>query len=174
MDRVCSGLAAAKSQTAIPKRVSNRKNVRVMTSKKQVRRSKPANERAKLRQLQGHPSESAGIPGDAGGPTGSERLWWWVAVNGASCSTSPFALPASLHVSPRPELILGFSTRAEQLSAQKTILTAPISDARRFVSRTIPQRARKGEVIVVEPDHPDPPTHGPTCWSLEPTICAQN
>lgn len=103
-----------------------------------------------------------------------EALWWWIAINGSSCAASSFPLPATLEVSPTPEQLLGFGTREEQLSAQDLLLTAPMSKVRRFLNRTIRERVNKGEVVVVQPRNPEPPTQGPTLWVLRPTDCANH
>jgi len=104
----------------------------------------------------------------------ADRLWWWIAINGASCAASSLPLPATLEVFPTPEQLLGFGTREEQLSAQDLLLTAPISKVRRFLNRTIRERVKKGEVVVIQPSHPEPPTQGPTIWLLRPPDCSSH
>ena len=78
------------------------------------------------------------------GDTDTLNNWWWLAINGASCTASPVAMPPNLNVSPTPEQLMGFRTRQEQLSAQKLMLNAPISKVRRYMEKTIPPQGCKG------------------------------
>ncbi len=91
-------------------------------------------------------------------------LWWWLAINGPSCSASAVALPAVIEVKPTPQLLIGFRSRDEQVAAQELILRAPISTVRRFLCITILARIFRGEVISIRPATPEPPTHGQTLW----------
>jgi hypothetical protein len=88
--------------------------------------------------------------------------WWWLAINGSSCAACFMATPA-MTVSPTPELLVGFSTRDEQLRTQKFLLTAPIDDVTRFLTTTLKSKADNNEVALIRPALPKPPCEQ-TTW----------
>lgn len=97
------------------------------------------------------------------------ELYWWLAVNGASCAASHIPFPRTVKVHPTPEQLIGFRTREEHLKTQRFLLDAPIKDVDRFMKRTLPARIRRGEVVYIRPDNPEPPTHGSTIWRDSPS-----
>jgi len=107
-------------------------------------------------------------PEGQSGPTedSEEDEWWWLAVNGASCAANGFpARLEDLNVSPVPEQLIGFRTREEQLEIQQFLLTAPIADVQQYMT-SLPEKIESGELAYVRPQHPEPPTHGPTSWHI--------
>lgn len=112
--------------------------------------------------------ESARQPDDAKDEGNGRELYWWLAVNGSSCAASGLPLPQTLKVHPTPEQLIGFRTREEHLKTQRFLLNAPIKDVDRFMKRTLPIRIRRGEVVYIRPDSPEPPTQGPTMWTCPP------
>lgn len=97
-----------------------------------------------------------------------ETKWYWIAVNGPSCAASSVPMPATVSVRPTPEQLIGFRSREEQLKAQHFLLTAPIGEVEKYMRTTLLAKYEKGEVAVIHPKAPDPPTAGPTCWMLFP------
>lgn len=94
--------------------------------------------------------------------------WWWLAVNGPSCAACGFPTQADrLEVSPVPEQLIGFRTREEQLAAQKLLITAPINKVKKFMA-SLPSKIDSREVAYIRPTNPEPPTCGPTVWSIAP------
>jgi hypothetical protein len=87
-------------------------------------------------------------------------FYYWIAINGASVAASQVALPETLTVIPRPNYLVGFPTREEQLEAQEFALTAPIPDV---YQRTV-EWAYRADVKYIVLKNPDPPTHGQTAW----------
>ena len=87
---------------------------------------------------------------------------YWIAINGASCAMS--AMPLENPVCrPTPQQLIGFPTFEEARAAQRLCLTAPISEVRAFMRSLVPH-VLAGRVCVIEPEHPDPSTTGPTAW----------
>lgn len=76
-----------------------------------------------------------------------QTMYWWLAINGASCATSSMALPTMVEVVPTPEQLIGFSSQAEQQAAQKMMLTASIAEIRRWGNKKV----RSGEVVYIRP-----------------------
>lgn len=72
---------------------------------------------------------------------------------------------ATISASPTPEQLIGFRTRDEQLSAQKTILTAPIEVVQEFMQTTILAKVESGEMSYIKPSNPEPPSEH-TMWML--------
>lgn len=98
----------------------------------------------------------------------SDEDWWWLAVNGPSCAACGFpAQVERLKVQPVPEQMIGFRTREEQVAAQKFLITAPIKKVKEFMA-SLPSKIDAGEVAYSRPSNPEPPTHGPTVWSIGP------
>ena len=98
----------------------------------------------------------------------SQDSWWWLAVNGPSCAACGFPAQAELlEVRPVPEQLIGFRTREEQLAAQKFLITAPINKVTEYMA-SLPSKIDAGEVAYVRPRNPEPPTRGPTVWSIAP------
>jgi hypothetical protein len=114
-----------------------------------------------LRTLRGHCFMQEGNIGMSHTNT---ELYWWLAVNGASCAASNCALPISAEVIPTPEQMIGFQTQAEQQRTQRLFLNAPLHKVKAFFKTTLPKRVKRGEVMVVYPPHPQTPTTGPTLW----------
>ena len=74
------------------------------------------------------------------------EVYYWLAINGASCAASTMPIPATakIKVTPRPEQLIGFSTREEQMKVQKMCLEAPMNEVKRLWA-TLPPRIRSGE-----------------------------
>jgi len=92
---------------------------------------------------------------------------YWIAVNGASVAASSIPLPGTVTVCPTPELLVGFNSRDEQLRIQRFLLSAPIEDANECVTNLL-GRAKAGEVVVITPPNPEPPTRDQTVWTAQP------
>lgn len=98
----------------------------------------------------------------------SQKDWWWLAVNGPSCAACGFPAEADLlEVRPVPEQLIGFRTREEQLAVQKFLITAPINEVKEYMA-SLPSKIDAGEVAYVRPSNTEPPTRGPTVWSISP------
>jgi hypothetical protein len=67
-------------------------------------------------------------------------------------------------VTPTPEQLLGFPTWEEAQHAQKVCLTKPMPKVRQFLQGLAPA-VRTGRIRVIQPEHPQPPTKGPTAWA---------
>lgn len=91
------------------------------------------------------------------------KLWYWLALNGASVAASPTRMRWGFEVDPVPEQLIGFETLKEQQIVQEFLLTAPPPKLRRYME-TLTTRIKKGEVAYSRPEHPEPPRHGPTVW----------
>jgi hypothetical protein len=87
---------------------------------------------------------------------------WWIAINGASCARSsmPFTHPT---VKPTPWQLIGFPTHKEACEAQRICLEEPIGRVAAFM-QSLRQDVLAGRVKVIQPEHPEPPTRGPTAW----------
>lgn len=97
----------------------------------------------------------------------SNEVYYWLAINGASCSASgAVPLPRTLRVYPTPEQLIGYKTRDEQLTAQRFLLTAPIEHVEMYMAQ-LPHKIDRGEVVYVRPKHPQPPTCDPTMWMID-------
>ena len=42
-----------------------------------------------------------------------QAFYWWLAINGGSCSMSGIPMPTTLEVVPTPELLIGYKTANE-------------------------------------------------------------
>ena len=91
--------------------------------------------------------------------------WWWIAINGASCTACFIPCTESVAVSPVPELLLGFKTQDEQLEVQHFLLTAPTDEVAKYM-KSLPSKIRSGEVHYIRPENPEPPTEGHSTWDL--------
>ena len=91
------------------------------------------------------------------------KTYYWIAINGASCAYSPCALPMSLHVSPIPELLLGFDSLAEAQKQCAYLITASIEQVYARVAE-LADRANRGEIRCIKPSNPEPQTGTPTIW----------
>jgi hypothetical protein len=68
--------------------------------------------------------------------TSSDKQWWWLAVNGPSCTACGFPIrPDQFEVCPVPEQLIGIRTREEQLAAQKLPTFVPETPNHQLVSR---------------------------------------
>jgi hypothetical protein len=95
--------------------------------------------------------------------------YYWLAVNKASVACSPApGRRGCVGVIPTPEQLLGFPTLEEARDVQRFLLTAPIALVERYMTEELPPRIRAGEVAYVRPEHPQPPTRGPTVWTMVP------
>ena len=85
---------------------------------------------------------------------------WWLALNGSSCAPSPYPLPATLRVVPKPELLLGFHTREEQTEICQFILTATINKVHKRIRRILKDK----RVLSIVSEGPPQPPSGETHW----------
>lgn len=92
-----------------------------------------------------------------------KKRWWFLAVNGASCAACSFPVSEGVKVSPRPEILIGFTTQEQQLSRQKELLECPADDLG-VVFGNITIDRMQGLAIVKTFDDAEPPTSGPTVW----------
>ena len=100
--------------------------------------------------------------------TSSDKQWWWLAVNGPSCAACGFPVQAErLKVRPVPEQMIGFRSREEQLVALKFLITAPIKKVKEYMA-SMPSKIDAFEVAYIRHSNPEPPTRGPTVWSIVP------
>jgi hypothetical protein len=89
-------------------------------------------------------------------------VYWWLAINGASCAASPFPLPDHVVVRPTPERLLGYRTQKEQLDDQHRFLHHPLDSVRNYVRQTLPRKVRAGEIkqrLMKKPERPTRDTH---------------
>jgi hypothetical protein len=96
--------------------------------------------------------------------TEEHKLYFWLAINGASCASSAIPMPITVKVSPTPERLIGYTTREKQLKAQKFFLEAPIKDIAKYMRKTFPKEVSDGMVMSIIPKAPEPPTKGQTFW----------
>ena len=94
----------------------------------------------------------------------ADGLFYWIAINGASCSASEVPMPKSVQVSPVPVQLFGYRSRESQLDAQRFFLTAPIKDVQEFMKNEMPGKIASGEVVFINPSNPEPPTASQTLW----------
>ena len=95
--------------------------------------------------------------------------YFWLAINGASVTGSSIPLPVTVRVRPTPELLIGFRSKAEQVAAQRFLLTAPIKTIGKFMKDEMPRKVKTGEVVCIRPENPKPPTGGTTIWEFGPS-----
>jgi hypothetical protein len=87
---------------------------------------------------------------------------WWVAVNGSTVVASP--LKGVRQCVPKPEWLVGFQSRAEQLEEQQYLLTQPIAKVNLRI-RDYRYDFASGNIGVIWNDDPDPPVPGgSTVW----------
>lgn len=85
-------------------------------------------------------------------------VYWWLAINGASCAASPIPLPDHVAVRPTPERLLGYRTQAEQLDDQHRFLHHPADSVRNYVRQLLPMKVKAGEIRQIVPEKPERPT----------------
>jgi hypothetical protein len=76
-------------------------------------------------------------------------------------------LPNTVTVCPTPEFLVGFNAQEEQRRIQRLLLSAPIEDVNECVTHLL-ARAKAGEVVVITPLNPEPPSPGQTAWMAQP------
>ena len=91
--------------------------------------------------------------------------YFWLAINGPSVAASSFPLPKTVSVSPTPRQLVGYKSQEEQRTAQQFLLSAPMAEVRKYLKKEIPRRIRKGDVLVIFPEKPEPPTRECTVWT---------
>jgi hypothetical protein len=91
------------------------------------------------------------------------ELYYWIAINGASAAMSPMAMPKTVKVIPTPQHLIGFSDYEMAKAAQHILLTAPVSQIIAELNALL-RRSPQHKVEDIHPEHPEPPTHGPTMW----------
>ncbi len=90
----------------------------------------------------------------------SKNHLYWLAINGASCAMSNMPMPATVTVTPRPQMLVGFLTHADAKTAQHCMLTAPITKCRRLLK----EWKKRDDVVMKVFKNSERPTHGPTIW----------
>jgi hypothetical protein len=91
----------------------------------------------------------------------ADKKYFWIALNGSSCAASPTALSARVQVVPRPQNLIGFPTRHEQLAAQKICIESPIPEVRRFMKGLLTHP----DLLIKVYDNPEPVFPGmQTAW----------
>ena len=84
-------------------------------------------------------------------------VYWWLAINGASCAASSFPLPDDVVVRPTPERLLGYRTQAEQLDDLHRFLHHPLDSVRNYVRQILPKKVKAGDIqqrIMKDPQRP--------------------
>jgi hypothetical protein len=56
------------------------------------------------------------------------KMYYWIAINGASDIMSPVPMPATLAVKPVPQRLLGFDSAEEAAEIQQFLLAASIPE----------------------------------------------
>jgi len=97
--------------------------------------------------------------------TKDEPVYWWLAINGASCAASSIPLPDYVVVRPTPERLLGYRTQAEQIDDQHRFLHHPKKTVRNYVRQLLPIRVKAGEVKQLVMEQPERPT-SETIWTV--------
>jgi hypothetical protein len=87
-----------------------------------------------------------------------KSVYWWLAINGASCAASSIPLPDDVVVRPTPERLLGYRTQAEQLDDQHRFLHHPLDSVRNYVRQILPRKVRAGEIKQLIMQQPERPT----------------
>lgn len=106
----------------------------------------------------------------------TKQKWYWLAVNGSSCAA--WEIPCErVGISPKPELVIGVSTRREQLEIQHICLNEPMEKVHRKFQE-IAALASVYQAVFFRVLDPEPQTHGPTIWEAhgfigEPTAQAE-
>ena len=86
---------------------------------------------------------------------------FWLAINGASAAVMP--VPCSkVVVRPTPQMLIGYSTRDEQLKAQDLLLNAPIEEVETYMG-SLQKLAKDGTVKIQTFKNPEPPVSA-TRW----------
>jgi hypothetical protein len=99
--------------------------------------------------------------------------YFWIAVNGPSVAMFDVPLsPENICAVPTPEFLFGFKAAAEAKAAQQTLLTAPASQVQSLMRSWLP-RIAAGEMALVQPENPEPPTTGATVWCERADNCSE-
>lgn len=85
---------------------------------------------------------------------------YWLAINGASCAMSSIPMPATVMVTPRPQMLVGFLTHGEAKTAQHSMLTDSIAKCRKLLDKW----KKRHDVVIRVFKNAERPTHGPTIW----------
>lgn len=104
--------------------------------------------------------ESLGIPPLAE----NDKKWYWIAINGPSVALCPVPVSTIL-AHPTPQQLIGFASLEEAQQAQTFLLTAPINEVKAKMQEWA-ERINVKEMAYHRPASPQPPTHGPTEWSM--------
>jgi len=92
------------------------------------------------------------------------QQWYWLAINGSSCAA--WEVPCDrVRVTPTPEILIGVSTRIEQLRLQAVCLNSPIEDVRRELQQ-VAALASVRQSVFRRPSNPGPQTSGLTAWEI--------
>lgn len=81
---------------------------------------------------------------------------YWLAINGASAAVSPIPFE-KVAVRPKPQMLIGYVTRDEQLDAQRLLLNAPMDEVNAYMAK-LKTLAEDGVVTVETFSKPKPPT----------------
>lgn len=84
------------------------------------------------------------------------KTYYWIAINGPSVAMSSLPLPTTVEVRPVPQVLLGFDSAEEASEALHFFLTASIPECKKRL-RELARRAKRGEIVNIEPDNPEPP-----------------
>ena len=86
---------------------------------------------------------------------------FWLAINGASVAASSFPFEKVV-VRPTPEMIVGYSTSAEQKEAHELLLKAPMIEVNSYM-KSLQKLAKDGVVAIETFSKPKPPSSS-TRW----------
>lgn len=102
-----------------------------------------------------------------GAKMSEKKLYYWIAINGASCalSSTPMPPPPKLQVIPKPEVLIGFPTLDEAVKVQGICLGDSIPN----VERCLKELNKREDVCRVAYNDADAPTRGQTLWSVAGT-----
>ena len=93
-----------------------------------------------------------------------KECYYWLAVNGPSVAISTLPFSKEVSVSPRPELLIGFTDLSEAKKIQQFFLTAKIEYVNKYI-HTLPEKLESNEVqCVIHPEMPEPCSYT-TNWS---------
>lgn len=87
-------------------------------------------------------------------------MLYWIAINRSSYAMCQMAMPKTVMCNPIPEKLIGFPTFAEASEAQRICLHQPLKEVRSYLSGL----SRRGDVKIIAPANPEPPTKGETIW----------
>jgi hypothetical protein len=83
--------------------------------------------------------------------------YWWIAVNGCSATPCPYSQALAeddFTVSPTPEVLIGLTTEAEQLSVAKFLLKGRLDKVRMYM-QNLPNKAKAGKLKLIEFKNPE-------------------